>query len=106
MTCICLVARDVGQESHLAGALHGCANLDLVAAARTRDAARPDLALLGDERTQGGDVLVVDLLHLVAAEAAVAPARLRAQRRPAARRRALLSALLRLCHRMPPRTGC
>src|SRR5207245_1958446 len=39
----------------------------LVAAAGAGDAARADLALLRDEPAQRGDVLVVDLLDLVAA---------------------------------------
>src|SRR3712207_4554547 len=57
----------VGQQSELAGALHGRRDLVLMTAARTRDPARADLAALGDELAQGGDVLVVDELHLVLA---------------------------------------
>src|SRR3954469_18567094 len=43
-------------------------------AARARDTARPDLAAVGDELPQGGDVLVVDELDLVAAVLAGLPA--------------------------------
>src|SRR5262249_44796552 len=58
---------DVGQQRELARALDRAGDLDLVAAAGAGDAARADLALLGDELAQGRDVLVVDLLDLVAA---------------------------------------
>jgi hypothetical protein len=61
---------DVGQQRQLAGALDGARDLHLVAPAGARDPARADLALLGDELAQRGDVLVVDLLDLVAAELA------------------------------------
>src|SRR5215208_2977664 len=58
---------DVRQQGELASALDGRRDLVLVTAARTRDPARADLAALGDELAEGGDVLVVDELHLVLA---------------------------------------
>src|SRR4051812_25561362 len=58
---------DVGQERQVSRALDRAGDLVLVPAARARDAARPDLAAVGDELPQGGDVLVVDELDLVAA---------------------------------------
>jgi hypothetical protein len=57
----------VGQQRDFAGALDGAGDLALVPAAGARDAARADLAALGDEPAQAGDVLVVDLLDLVLA---------------------------------------
>src|SRR4051812_7375597 len=57
---------DVGEQGELARALHRAGDLRLVATARAGDAARADLPLLGDELAQGRDVLVVDLLDLVA----------------------------------------
>src|ERR687891_769586 len=67
---------DVRQERHLSRALHRRRYLDLMPPAGTGDAARADLSLLGDVPPQLGDVLVVDLGHLVAAEVtALAPAR-------------------------------
>src|SRR4051812_45571718 len=65
---------DVGQERQLARALDRAGDLVLMPAARARDPARPDLAAVGDELPQGGDVLVVDELHLVAAVLAGLPA--------------------------------
>src|SRR3954467_14943688 len=65
---------DVGQERQLARTLDRSGDLVLVPAARARDAARPDLATVGDELPKGGDVLVVDELHLVAAVLAGLPA--------------------------------
>src|SRR4051794_3495502 len=64
-------------------------------AARARDTARPDLAAVGDELPQGGDVLVIDELHLVAAVLAglPAPAASSGLAIPPARRPAAL-----LCH--------
>src|SRR5439155_3139487 len=62
----------VGQERHLAGALDGGRDLHLVAPAGAGDAARADLALLGDEAAQLIQVLVVDVLDLHPAEVAVA----------------------------------
>src|ERR1700704_4496233 len=58
---------DVGQQRELASALDGARDLHLVAPAGARDPARANLALLRDELAQRGDILVVDLLDLVAA---------------------------------------
>src|SRR5262249_32621694 len=58
---------DVGQQGQLARALYRARDLHLVAAARARDPARPDLALLRHELPQRRAVLVVDLLDLVPA---------------------------------------
>src|ERR1700760_4662865 len=58
---------DVRQQRKLASALDRSRDLHLVAQARARDPPRADLALLGDELAQRRDVLVVDLLDLVAA---------------------------------------
>jgi hypothetical protein len=58
---------DVGQQRKLTSTLDGARDLALVAAACAGDPARADLALLGDEFSQGHYVLVVDLLDLVAA---------------------------------------
>src|ERR671930_841131 len=70
--------RDVREERHLAGALHGDGDLPLVAAARAGDAARADLPLLRDVAPELVVVLVVDLLDLVLAEVtALPPARSR-----------------------------
>ena len=55
------------RQRQLACALDRPRDLHLVAPAGARDAARADLALLGDELAQRGDVLVVDLLDFVAA---------------------------------------
>jgi hypothetical protein len=64
----------VGEQRELAGALDRARDLALVAAAGAGDAARADLAALGDEPAQGADVLVVDLVDLVAAvRAGLAP---------------------------------
>src|SRR6185312_2591849 len=93
---------DVGQQRELTGALDRARDLHLVAPARAGDPARADLALLGDELAQRGDVLVVDLLDLVAAvltglaPAAADPALLVA---PANR----LATSARLCHQRAPR---
>src|SRR5215211_8046288 len=64
---VAAVGPDVGQQGELAGALDRRGDLVLVPAARARDAARADLAAVGDELPQRGDVLVVDELDLVAA---------------------------------------
>ena len=65
---------DVRQQRELAGALDRARDLVLMPAAGARDAARADLAAVGDELLEGGDVLVVDELHLVAAVLAGLPA--------------------------------
>src|SRR5215212_5040560 len=77
MTCIGLPG-DVGQQRHLARPLDRPRHLVLVAAAGTGDAARADLALLGDVPAEDVDVLVVDVVDLRLAElAALAPRRAR-----------------------------
>src|SRR4051812_38257079 len=65
---------DVREQRELTRALDRRRDLVLMPAARARDPARPDLAAVGDELAQGGDVLVVDELHLVAAVLAGLPA--------------------------------
>src|SRR6478672_3706246 len=81
----------VRQQRELARALDGPRDLHLVAPARAGDPSRADLALLGDELAQRGDVLVVDLVDLVAAVlAGLAPAD-------------RLAASARLCHQRTPR---
>src|SRR5947209_16714270 len=68
----------VGQQRELTGALDGAGDLALVAAAGSRDAPRADLPAVGDESPQRGDVLVVNLLDLLAAVRAwLAPRRSR-----------------------------
>src|SRR2546423_13385153 len=57
----------VRQQGQLARALDRTSDLALVAAAGAGDAPRPDLAAVGDQPAQRADVLVVDLLDLVAA---------------------------------------
>src|SRR5687768_15868907 len=64
---VAAVGPDVRQQGELARTLDGGRDLVLVTTARARDAARADLAAIGDELPQRGDVLVVDELHLVAA---------------------------------------
>src|SRR4051794_16911869 len=58
---------DVGQQRQLAGALDRAGDLVLVPPAGAGDAARADLAAVGDELPEGDDVLVVDELDLVPA---------------------------------------
>src|SRR3954454_24664718 len=58
---------DVRKQRKLTRPLDRRCDLVLVPAARARDSTRADLAAVGDELLQGGDVLVVDELHLVAA---------------------------------------
>src|SRR6266511_3718236 len=69
-------ARDrVGQDRQHAGALDGRRHLALVEGAVAADAARDDLAALGEEVLELTLVLVVDLQRLVGAETAhLAPA--------------------------------
>src|SRR5262245_14480285 len=62
--------RDVRKQSHLPRALHGDGHLPLVAAARAGDAARADLALLGDVAAELVEVLPVHLVDLLLAEVA------------------------------------
>src|SRR5262249_15383206 len=65
--------RDIRQERHLAGALHGLRDLHLVAPARAGDAPAADLPPLRDVAPELVDVLVVDLGDLLLAEEAVPP---------------------------------
>src|SRR5689334_16907196 len=58
---------DVRQQRQLTRALHRAGDLVLMTPAGAGDPARADLAPVGDELAQGGDVLVVDELDLVAA---------------------------------------
>jgi hypothetical protein len=53
---------DVRQQCELPRALDGAGDLALMAAARSRDPRRADLAALGDEPAQRRNVLVVDLV--------------------------------------------
>ena len=64
----------VRKQRELTRTLDRRRDLVLMPAARARDTARPDLAAVGDELPQGGDVLVIDELHLVAAVLAGLPA--------------------------------
>src|ERR687898_592113 len=70
LVAVLAVVADVGQQRDLAGPLDGRGDLVLVAAAGARDAARADLAAVGHVLLEGRDVLVVDLIDLVAAVAA------------------------------------
>src|SRR5919106_1657266 len=92
-----VLPRDVGQQRHLARPLHRDRDLTLVPAARARDAAVADLALLRDVKPGLGEVLVVDFLDLLLAEVTALP--------PAARRGPRGSpaggAFLRLSHSVP-----
>src|SRR5437588_8953386 len=75
MTSIVELLATVGhvrEQRHLTRTLDRNRDLSLMAPARTRDAPRPDLALLGDVTTQLVRVLVVDLLDLLLAEVAAA----------------------------------
>jgi hypothetical protein len=68
--------RHVWQQRELASTLHGASNLALVAAARAGDPARANLAAIGNEPPQSGNILVVNLLDLVTAvRARLAPTR-------------------------------
>src|SRR3954449_1451827 len=70
LVALLAVVADVGQQGDLAGALDGSRDLILVPAARASDTPRPDLAAVRDVLPEGADVLVVDLVDLVPAEAA------------------------------------
>ncbi len=67
LTVIASAFGNVRQQRKLACALYGTRDLALMATTRAGDPPRADLAPLGDEPTQGGEVLVVDLIDLVAA---------------------------------------
>src|SRR3954469_3066318 len=60
----------VRQQRQEARALHGDSELPLVEGLRAGNAARHDLARLGDVTLEGGKVLVVDVLHAFGGEAA------------------------------------
>src|SRR5687768_4319438 len=97
MSCIALLAlADVGEERHLARPLDGDRHLVLVAPAGAGDAARADLAPLGDEAAEHVHVLVVDVLDLRAAERAVAAAHLAVALAGTTALRRTLFSLLRL----------
>src|SRR4051794_19168479 len=70
LVAILAVVADVGQQGDLARTLDRRGDLVLVAPARARDPPRADLAAIRDVLLQRRDVLVVDLVDLVAAEAA------------------------------------
>src|SRR3954447_4664437 len=65
---------DVRKQRKLTRPLDRRCDLVLVPAAGAGDATRPDLAAVGHELLEGGDVLVIDELHLVAAVLAGLPA--------------------------------
>src|SRR5688572_8416223 len=60
----------VGQQREVARALDRGRELTLVESLRARDAARDDLARLGDVLLERGQILVVDLLHAFGGETA------------------------------------
>src|SRR5262245_52035412 len=60
----------VGQQRQEARTLHGYSELPLIERLRARDAARNDLARLGDVTLESGQILVVDVLHALGREAA------------------------------------
>ena len=64
----------VGQQGQFAGTLDSARDLALMPAARAGDPARANLASFGDEAAKRRDVLVVDLVDLVAAVRAGLPA--------------------------------
>src|SRR3569833_537825 len=71
ITCmVVLLLHDVGQQRHEAGALDGVGQDALLLVADGGDAARHDLATLGNEALQELDVLVVDLGRVRAREGA------------------------------------
>src|SRR5947209_8057135 len=57
----------VGQQRELTRPLDGPRDLVLVATTCASDPTGPDLPALGDEAPKGGKILVVDLVHLIAA---------------------------------------
>ena len=59
---------DVGQQSHVAGALDGDLNLSLVLSAGTGHTAGQDLAALADELAELVGILIVDKSDLVCTE--------------------------------------
>src|SRR5262245_61431974 len=63
-----LLGRQVRHEGHGPRALDGVGELALVARAAARNAARDDLAPLGDEALHAPDVLVVHEAHAIHAE--------------------------------------
>ena len=67
-----LVLVAVGQQSQKAGSLDGRVELALVDGPRTGEPRRNDLAILGNEITQGINILVIDFLNPSDGEAAKA----------------------------------
>src|SRR5918995_1083573 len=67
LVAILAVVADVGQQRDLAGPLDRRRDLVLVPAAGAGDPARADLSAVGDVLLQGRDVLLVELVDLVAA---------------------------------------
>src|SRR5712671_2563328 len=89
-TMIALLLHAVGQEAEIAGALDRLRQLALLLGRDRGDAARHDLAALGDEALQQLHVLVVDLRRVGPGErAGLAPP----EKRPACRRAAATTAL-------------
>src|SRR5918994_3273249 len=70
LVAVFAVVADVGQQRDLAGPLHRRGDLVLVAAARAGDAPGADLPPVRHVLLEGREVLVVDLVDLVAAIAA------------------------------------
>src|ERR1700760_4647080 len=71
ITCMVLPSlHDIGQQRHEAGALDGVGQDALLLVADRGDAARHDLAALGNEALPELDVLVVDLGRVIAREGA------------------------------------
>src|SRR5688572_2821113 len=68
-----LVRGHVRQQGHRAGALDRVREIALVARAAAGDAARNDLAALGDQAAEPAHVLVIDEIDLVRAELADLP---------------------------------
>lgn len=52
----------IGEKSYLSCALDGVIKLSLMLCAGTRDPSRIDLASLGDESSQTGNILIVDVV--------------------------------------------
>src|SRR5262249_21219599 len=99
LTALASTLGDVRQQGKLPRALDCAGDLALMTPARAGDPPGADLAALGDESAQSRDVLVVDLLHLVAAVRARLPTSGGQPTLPVApaRRPSTL-----LCHRLPP----
>src|SRR5882762_1734322 len=72
MTSIGVASMLIGirQQGEEACALDRYGELALIERLRARDAARNDLARFGDVALQGGEILVIDVLHAFGGEAA------------------------------------